>query len=95
MAFLEAISQKGSISNTYNVLLHIYGYFKKLISKEEKEEILETIEEYKQKVIPLIAVVKVLKLYIKRFDIEYLKGQKFFNPYPKELALESTVKAYK
>jgi len=95
VAFLEAISLKGSISNTYNVLLHIYGYFKKLISKDEKDDILESIEDFKNEIIPLIAVIKLLKLYAKRFDVEYLKSQKFLSPYPKELALRSTVKAYK
>lgn len=95
IAFLEAISLKGSISNTYNVLLHIFGYFKKLITKEEKAEILESIDEFKNEIIPLIVVIKLLNLYTKRFDLEYLKTQKFLNPYPKELALRSTVKAYK
>ncbi|MBU3013829.1 DUF523 and DUF1722 domain-containing protein [Poseidonibacter lekithochrous] len=94
-AFLRAISLKGSISNTYNVLLHLYGYFKKDITKDEKTEILDTLEEFKTGLIPLIAVVKILNLYIKRFDIEYLKAQKFLNPYPKELALRSKVEAYR
>ena len=95
LAFLEAISLKGSISNTYNVLLHIYGYFKNLITKEEKDDILETMEDFKNEIIPLIAVIKILNLYTKRFDLSYLKTQKFLNPYPKELSLRSTVKAYK
>ncbi|AXH12938.1 YbgA family protein [Halarcobacter bivalviorum] len=95
VAFLEAISQKGSISKTYNVLLHILGYFKKLISKEEKQEMLEAMEEFKEEIIPLIAVIKLLNIYTKRFNLEYLLQQKFLNPYPKELALRSTVKAYK
>jgi uncharacterized protein YbgA (DUF1722 family)/uncharacterized protein YbbK (DUF523 family) len=93
--FLEAISKKGSIKKTYNVLLHIFGYFKKLISKDEKEEILASINEYKEGIIPLIAVIKVINLYAKRFNVEYLLNQKFLNPYPKELALRSDLKAYK
>ena len=94
-AFLKAISLKGSISNTYNVLLHLYGYFKKDISKDEKTEILDTFEEFKNGLIPLIAVIKILNLYIKRFEIDYLKTQIFLNPYPKELALRSKVEAYR
>lgn len=95
VAFLQAISKKGTISKTYNVLLHILGYFKKLITKEEKEEMLETMQEFKEGIIPLIAVIKLLNIYTRRFDISYLQNQKFLNPYPKQLALESTVKAYK
>ena len=93
--FLKAINLKGSVSKTYNVLLHMFGYFKKLITKEEKEEILQSLQEFKDRVIPLIAVMKIINLYVKRFDVQYLKVQKFLNPYPKELALRSEIKAYK
>ena len=93
--FLKAISLKGNVNKTYNVLLHMFGYFKKLITKEEKEDILQALNEYKEKIIPLIAVMKIINLYVKRFDVEYLKVQKFLNPYPKELALRSDIKAYK
>lgn len=34
--FLKAISLKGSVNKTYNVLLHIFGYFKKLITKKKR-----------------------------------------------------------
>ena len=93
--FLKAISLKGNVNKTYNVLLHMFGYFKKLITKEEKEEILQALNEYKEKIIPLIAVMKIINLYVKRFDVQYLKVQKFLNPYPRELALRSEIKAYK
>ncbi len=93
--FLKAIEEKGNINKTYNVLLHIFGYFKKNLSKEEKEDILETCEDYKKGIIPLIAVTKILNMLVKRFDDSYLKTQVFLNPYPKELALRSDVRAYK
>lgn len=93
--FLEAISHKGTVSNTYNVLMHIFGYFKKHISKDEKHEILEAMDEFKNHIIPLVAVIKIISIYIKRFNIEYLESQKFLTPYPKELALRSKVEAFK
>ncbi|MBD3841328.1 MAG: DUF523 and DUF1722 domain-containing protein [Campylobacterales bacterium] len=93
--FLKGIAIKGTINKTYNVLLHIFGYFKKDITSGEKEVILSSLEEYKNGIIPLIAVIKILNIYVKRFDVEYLKTQKFLNPYPHELALRSDLKAYK
>ena len=93
--FLEAINEKGTISKTYNVLMHIFGYFKKFITKDEKEEVLTSMQEFKDGIIPLIAIIKIIKIYVKRFDIKYLEKQKFLQPYPKELALRSNVKAYK
>ncbi len=76
-AFLEAISLKESISNIYNVLLHIFGYFKKLMSKEEKEEVLKLMEEYKEEKIPLSFVIKRINFYTNKYDVTYLKKQKF------------------
>jgi uncharacterized protein YbgA (DUF1722 family)/uncharacterized protein YbbK (DUF523 family) len=93
--FLKSIAIKGSIKKTYNVLLHIFGYFKKELSKDEKKEILNSLDEFKAGVIPLISVIKSLTLCVARFDNKYLKKQKFLYPYPKELGLRSTVKAYK
>jgi len=39
--------------------------------------------------------MKIINLYVKRFDVQYLKVQKFLNPYPSELSLRSDIKAYK
>ncbi len=94
-SFLKAISEKSTINKTYNVLLHIFGYFKKHITKEEKELLLMTMEEYKDGIVPLITIIKMFNIYIKRYEIEYLQKQKFLNPYPKELALRSDLKANK
>ncbi len=93
--FLKAIAQKSSIKKTYNVLLHIIGYFKKLITKGEKEHLLEACEEFKKGIIPLVAVTKLINLYVARFDEKYLAKQKFLHPYPGELSLRSHIKAYK
>lgn len=93
--FLRAIAQKNSINKTYNVLLHIFKYFKKDITKDEKEFILGACSEYKNGIIPLITVIKILNLYVIRFNEKYLKTQKFLNPYPKEFALRSNIKAFK
>lgn len=35
--------------------------------------------------LPLIVPISLLKSWIIRFDDEYLKGQTFFEPYPREL----------
>ena len=51
--------------------------------------------DFKNRVIPLISVIKIFNIYINRFDVSYLKEQKFLNPYPSKLALRSDLKAYK
>ncbi|MCT7569179.1 YbgA family protein [Aliarcobacter butzleri] len=93
--FLKAINTKSTLNKTYNILLHIFGYFKKHITKEEKADILESMYDFKNRIIPLISVIKIFNIYINRFNISYLKTQKFLNPYPLKLALRSDLKAYK
>ncbi|CAA6813216.1 MAG: COG1683: Uncharacterized conserved protein / FIG143828: Hypothetical protein YbgA, partial [uncultured Campylobacterales bacterium] len=75
--FLKTISIKNSINKTYNVLEHLFGYFKTMISSIEKKEILKIMNEYKEGIIPLIAVIKIINLYVIKFDVKYLKTQKF------------------
>ncbi|WP_418185447.1 YbgA family protein [Aliarcobacter vitoriensis] len=93
--FLKAIAIKSTLNKTFNILLHIFGYFKKHITKEEKADILESLFDFKNRVIPLISVIKIFNIYINKFDIAYLKNQKFLNPYPSKLALRSDLGAFK
>ncbi|WP_078435854.1 DUF1722 domain-containing protein [Campylobacter pinnipediorum] len=83
--FLDAISLKESIAKTYNIFLHMYGYFKNYITKDEKQKILKLLNMFKQGLVSLKSVLEVLVLYIKKFDIKYLENQKILNPYPKKL----------
>jgi uncharacterized protein YbgA (DUF1722 family)/uncharacterized protein YbbK (DUF523 family) len=91
--FLETIQIKSSIGKTYNVLLHMFGYFKKHLHSSEKQGLLLLLDDFKQGIVPLITVIKVLEVYINTHNIEYLQQQVFLNPYPKELALRSDIGA--
>ena len=68
---------------------------KQLLQNEFDEEAMDGLQEFKDKIIPLIAVMKIINLYVKRFDVQYLKVQKFLNPYPSKLALRSDLKSFK
>jgi uncharacterized protein YbgA (DUF1722 family)/uncharacterized protein YbbK (DUF523 family) len=93
--FLKAVSQKSSINKTYNVLLHIFGYFKNDLESVEKQEILRSFDEFKDQVIPLVVPIKMLQLYVNKFQQSYLVKQKFLRPYPDELRLRSSIEASK
>ncbi len=81
---LTATSKKNT-----NVLRHILGYFKKSLSSDEKQELLEVINNYQQKLSPLIIPVTLIKYYVRKFDITYLKRQYYLNPHPIELMLRN------
>lgn len=89
---LACRSKKGHVKN---VLDHIYGYFKNQATPLEKEHYFETVDEFVNDIVPLIAVIKVLEQFLKHYGSDYLESQVFFHPYPAELALRSKTTAYR
>ncbi len=89
--FKVAIAKKSSIKRNRNVLEHMSGFFKNELSIEEKEVLHEQIEEYAKKIVPIIVPLSTIKLYAKKHKTAYLLGQTFLEPYPKELALRSSL----
>ncbi len=89
--FMKALSLRATAKKHTNVLQHIMGYFKKDLSADEKSELLEVIESYRNEQIPLIVPVTLLKHYIRKFDQQYLKEQYYLNPHPYELSLRNHV----
>jgi len=93
--FLKAISKKSSIGKTANVLEHLYGFVKKYVDDSEKSSFLNSLKDFREEIIPLIVPISLIKLYADKYEVKYLQNQKFLDPYPKELALRSSIKAVK
>lgn len=91
MGFKTAIARKSSIKRTRNVLEHLVGFFKKELSKSEKETIHDQLRDYSDKIIPLIVPLSTIHLYAKKYNTTYLLDQTFLSPYPKTLALRSHI----
>ena len=87
----EGLQLLATVKKNTNVLLHIAGYFKKQLSPEDKQELLEVIENYHQGFIPLIVPIILIKHYLRKFDEPYLKRQYYLNPHPLELMLRNHV----
>lgn len=88
---LEAIKLKTTPNKHTNVLMHMMGYFKKVLSFNKKQELLEKINEYKNGFIPLIVPVTLINDYVKKYDEPYLKNHTYLNPDPVELKLRNHV----
>jgi uncharacterized protein YbgA (DUF1722 family) len=73
------------------VLQHIMGYFKKELSREEKEELLEVIDQYRHSLAPLVVPLTLLKHYVAKYRQEYLQQQFYLSPHPAELMLRNHV----
>lgn len=89
--FMQALGHQATVKKNVDVLLHIMGYFKKELSKGEKEELLELIRQYHQQLVPLVVPLTLIKHYVRRFAQPYLSRQLYLNPHPAELMLRNHV----
>jgi uncharacterized protein YbgA (DUF1722 family)/uncharacterized protein YbbK (DUF523 family) len=88
---LEALKIKSTPKKHTNVLQHMMGYFKKELSADEKQELLEVIDNYRSGLLPLIVPVTLINHYVRKYDQPYLKDQYYLNPHPIELQLRNHV----
>jgi len=86
---LEALKLRTTLKKNINVLQHIMGYFKEQLSKDEKQEMLEVIENYRVGYLPLIVPVTLLKHYVRKYKEPYLDRQVYLNPHPIALQLRN------
>lgn len=73
------------------VLQHMMGYFKRILSQDKKQELIETIDQYRNGLIPLIVPLTLLKHYVRKNKEPYLLKQTCLNPHPLELKLRNHV----
>jgi len=89
--FLEALRIKTTPKKHADVLLHMMGFFKKDLSPDEKQEMLEIIDHYKKGLIPLVVPITLLLHFVRKYDQPYLKNQVYLEPHPLELKLRNHV----
>ena len=73
--------------NHVNVLQHIQGYLKKDLAADDKAELCEVIERYRNGYIPLIVPITLLKHHFRKSPDPYIDDSYYMSPYPQELRL--------
>jgi uncharacterized protein YbgA (DUF1722 family) len=87
----DALSLKCTVNKHANVLMHVMGYFKKELSADEKQEILELIQNFRSGHLPLIVPVTLLNHFVRKYRQPYLAEQTYLNPHPLDLQLRNHV----
>ena len=88
---MEGLLLKTTPKKNANVLQHMMGYFKEQLSPDEKQELLEVIDRYRQEYIPLIVPITLMNHYVRKYQQPYLKEQVYLSPHPMELQLRNHV----
>lgn len=89
--FMDALKVKATVKKHVNVLQHLAGHLKKLLSPEERAELQECIMDYHRQLTPLAIPLTLIKHYVRTRSVPYLADQVYLNPHPKELMLRNHV----
>ena len=89
--FMAALAVVATPKRHANVLQHMAGYLKNTLDRESKVELLAAVEDYRRGLVPLIVPITLLRHYVRIHNIEYLAGQVYLDPHPRELMLRNHV----
>jgi uncharacterized protein YbgA (DUF1722 family)/uncharacterized protein YbbK (DUF523 family) len=89
--FMEALARPATPRKQVNVLMHMLGYFRKTLDEATRRDLLQTIEDYRQGLVPLVVPITLFRHYVRRQGEAYLAAQVYLDPHPKELMLRNHV----
>ncbi|GIU04299.1 YbgA family protein [Shewanella morhuae] len=85
--FMTALKINATRKNHTSTLQHIQGYFKKHLSKEQKNELSEAIMKYREGLLPLLVPITLINHYLREFPTPYIEEQVYLHPHPEALKL--------
>lgn len=86
-ALKRCATRKGHI----NALMHLLGFLRTQLDKADRAELLESMEDYRQGLVPLIVLITLLKYHFRRHPNPYANKQYYLNPHPPELMLRNLI----
>jgi uncharacterized protein YbgA (DUF1722 family) len=87
---MEALKVRATRKKHANVLYRILGLLKEAADAGDKAELLETIDNYRQGLLPLIVPITLVQHHLRRHPIPWMAEQIYLNPYPAELMLRNS-----
>ncbi len=89
--FMDALARLATTRKHANVLMHMLGHFKQRLEADDRAELLAGIENYRLGLVPLVVPITLFKHHVRRLGVEYLAGQVYLDPHPRELMLRNHV----
>ena len=88
---MAALSRPATRARHANALNHAAGHFKRKLDAAARQDLAAVIDDYRQGFIPLVVPLTLVRHHARRLDVEYLIGQRYLDPDPRELMLRNHV----
>lgn len=89
--FMEGLRHKATVRRHYNVLQHIAGYLRRPLDDADRAELHEVLDDYAAGLVPLVVPITLVRHHVRRLGLDYLSGQVYLEPHPRELMLRNHV----
>lgn len=89
--FMSALQRVATPQRHANVLQHMVGYLRDLLDSQSRAELHRLIGEYRRGLVPLVVPLTLLGYFVRKHRVEYLLGQTYLEPHPRELMLRNHV----
>jgi uncharacterized protein YbgA (DUF1722 family)/uncharacterized protein YbbK (DUF523 family) len=89
--FMQALAVRATKQRHVNVLEHCLGYFRDRLDAGTRAALAHQVADYRAGLVPLVVPLALIRHYVERLGIEYLAGQVYLEPHPKELMLRNHV----
>ncbi|MCK6481384.1 MAG: DUF523 and DUF1722 domain-containing protein [Planctomycetes bacterium] len=89
--YMTALARIATVRRHANVLEHMAGYFKDVLDAEGKAELHGLLADHRRGLVPLVVPLTLLRHLVRLHRVEYLAGQRYLDPHPKELMLRNHV----
>jgi uncharacterized protein YbgA (DUF1722 family)/uncharacterized protein YbbK (DUF523 family) len=89
--FLHALEKIATRGGHANVLTHMAGFLKGALDVASRQELASLIEDYRKGAVPLTVPLALIRHHVRARAIEYLAGQSYLEPHPRELLLRNHV----
>jgi len=84
---MGALKRRPSRRNHTNVLQHMQGYYSSKLSRAERAQLTQVIDEYRRGLLPLLAPLTLLRHFQVIHPDAYIAAQAYLHPYPEQLKL--------
>lgn len=89
---MECLASRPNRGRQCHVLSRLMGFLKQVLSSDEKQELSEVIQDFRQGMVPLLVPITLLRSYFRRHTVpDWIHEQVYLNPYPKELMLRTVL----
>lgn len=87
----RALQKRATRGRHTNVLQHMAGYVRDHVDVSDRQELEGIIQDYRKGLVPLVVPITLIRHHARRHGVDYLLGQVYLSPHPKEWMLRNHV----